>query len=374
MHACRAKTQPAILLCAVLLAAAASGCYRPCEPESDLQLCRRFNADCGWLAKSDSCGVARRVQCGPCNTPELCGGGGRSNFCDTCSHPPVEPHCSDGWCSIPSGCFKMGSECTTPPSPCCRAVVEENTVVPDVPFAKERAHDVALTHAFEISTTEVTQRSFDLQMNYNPSKNPSAGENPVDHVSWHDAVAYANRLSEIRGLARCYDCTEKGSRLDCRVAPSYAGDRIYDCPGYRLPTEAEWEYAYRAGTTTDLYSGNLGDCSAPSAELDKIAWYAENSRNAGVAESQPVAKKQANAWGLHDMAGNVWEWTHDWAEDHLTAVAATNPAGPEAGTLKILRGGAYEWGEPMFFRASTRRTETPDHLCYSVGFRLARTK
>ena len=104
-------------------------------------------------------------------------------------------------------------------------------------------------------------------------------------------------------MTPCYSCTGKGATAACKVAAASAGMAIYNCKGYRLPTEAEWEYAYRAGTTWPLYSGNLPTPCISHANATLIGWYKNNSYN----RTHQVAKKKKNAWGLHDMAGNVSE-------------------------------------------------------------------
>ncbi|MFI6867043.1 formylglycine-generating enzyme family protein [Nocardia sp. NPDC050406] len=162
---------------------------------------------------------------------------------------------------------------------------------------------------------------------------PSGTERlPVDSVSWEDAVRFCDALSEIDGLTPVYRAT--GENLEW--------DRSAD--GYRLPTEAEWEYACRAGTTTPRYS-----------ELDDIAWYRANS------DSRPheVGTKLANPWGLHDMLGNVWEWCWDTYDPEVY------------GSYRVLRGGGW-FDEHWSCRVSVRRRSHPTLRLDDVGFRLAR--
>ena len=144
----------------------------------------------------------------------------------------------------------------------------------------------------------------------------------------------------------------------------------YDCEGYRLPTEAEWEYAARAGTTTATYTGDLDvtDCSA-SAVLNPIAWYCGNSSS----RTHPVALKDQNDWGLHDMLGNVWEWCHDsWVYD-LGSSARTDPYGPAAGVDRVGRGG-YWAGNARDSRAASRDRSRPNYPSGGAfGFRPVRT-
>jgi formylglycine-generating enzyme required for sulfatase activity len=128
------------------------------------------------------------------------------------------------------------------------------------------------------------------------------------------------------------------------------------CSGFRLPTEAEWEYACRAGSTAERYG-----------ELDEIAWYERNSHN----ETQPVAKLKPNAWGLYDMIGNVWEWVWDW-KGAYAAAAARDPTGPAVGVDRVYRGGSW-CNDAGYARAAIRRGRVPEFRHDVRGFRPART-
>jgi formylglycine-generating enzyme required for sulfatase activity len=175
----------------------------------------------------------------------------------------------------------------------------------------EAQHAVTLTRGFCLMATEVTQGQWRSVMGSNPSGFASCGAScPVEQVSWDDAVAYANRKSQAEGLQPCYE----GS--------TFVG---VGCTGYRLPTEAEWEYAARAGTT-----------GARHGSLDAVAWHVGNSGGT----THPVGQKQANAWGLYDMLGNVWEWTSDWYGSYPGG-AVTDPVGASTGSNRVLRGGSW---------------------------------
>lgn len=164
------------------------------------------------------------------------------------------------------------------------------------------AHEVTLTQPFQMGIHEVTQAQYERVMGNNPSDFKSA-ENPVKTVSWDDAVEFCRRLSEL-------------------PAEKAAGNV------YRLPTEAEWEYACRAGTDSKFSSGD------DDSDLGDYAWFAQNSGN----KTHPVGGKKPNAWGLYDMHGNVWEWCQDWADD-IPNGAVTDPAGPASGSYRVFRGG-----------------------------------
>ncbi len=221
----------------------------------------------------------------------------------------------EGFVRIPPGSFQMGSPASE-----------------DGRDSGETQHRVTITRAFLMQATEVTQGQYRALMGKNPSHFASCGDDcPVEQVSWHDAVTYCNALSHKEGLPECYD-----------------GDRLkgLDCKGYRLPTEAEWEYAARAGSTGARYG-----------ELDAVAWYWSNSGKT----THTVGKKNPNAWGLYDMLGNVYEWCHDWKSGYPSGLA-TDPTGPRAGSIRVNRGGS--WNSPArFVRAAFRSGYTPvSHL------------
>ena len=191
------------------------------------------------------------------------------------------------------------------------------------------AHLVKLGKGFEIGKYEVTQAQWTLVMGGNPShfRGPAL---PVESVSWlaaHEFIARLNRMG--------------GPYL------------------YRLPTEAEWEYAARAG----VHGQSIG-------ELDEIAWHGANSQD----RTHEVGTKRPNAWGLHDMLGNVWEWCSDrYGADYYSRSPGSNPLGPSEGESRVMRGGSwyrYVW----FLRYSARFRARPDAAYRHVGFRCVRTK
>jgi formylglycine-generating enzyme required for sulfatase activity len=258
------------------------------------------------------------------------------------------------WVSVNKGLYMMGSPTTEP----CR-------------FPGEDLHQVTLTRDFAITTTEVTQEQFSLVMQRNPAQGTACGPTcPVERVSWHEAAAYCNALSARAGKAACYACTGSGAAVSCAPDAAFAGQQVYVCPGYRLPTEAEWERAYRAGTNTALYTGPFtGSCNGTDVNASKIAWCSDNSAGA----THPVGYKQANAWGLFDMAGNVWEWVHDYQDNQLGSAAVTDPAGPASGTSRVYRGGSYFYA-PKYLRAAYRAGMNPQGRSSDIGFRCAITQ
>ncbi|MDP6803698.1 MAG: SUMF1/EgtB/PvdO family nonheme iron enzyme, partial [Gemmatimonadota bacterium] len=211
----------------------------------------------------------------------------------------------------------------------------------------EKQHRVTLTRGFSMSATEVTQAQWKSVMGSNPS-HFKGGALPVEKVSWFDAVKFCNALSERAGLRAAYQIHGESVKWD------------RDANGYRLPTEAEWEYACRAGTETRFSSGN-GD-----SDLERVGWYYGNSRE----KSHEVAAKPPNAWGLYDMHGNVWEWCWDWYGGYPGSV--TDPAGPDSGSYRVDRGGGW-FNNAWYCRSANRGWIDPGYRDRYLGFRLSRS-
>lgn len=274
---------------------------------------------------------------------------------------------TEGFVPVPAGSFYMGSP-----------EGEQGR------FDDELLHQVTLTRAFEIMTTEVTQGDYEILIGENPSYFPSGPDNPVEYVSWWGALIYANKLSEKMGYAPCYVlsdircrdgsddtasdyCLDSGGIEEAKVVLNDA-DSVYDCEGYRLPTEAEFEYATRAGTQTAFYSGKLFfmDCDLPDPNLVQIGWYCWNSDGA----HKPVGGKLPNDWGLYDLTGNVMEWVWDWYGDY--SGDETDPVGIEGGNMRVARGGSW-YTFARACRSANRYGFFPLFRDSDVGFRLVRT-
>ena len=209
------------------------------------------------------------------------------------------------------------------------------------------ARTIKLTHSFYISTTEISQKLYQAILNENPSV-IKADSLPVTNVSWYDAVRFANSLSAYEGYEECYQI--KGEEV---LFP-----KGVDCLGYRLPTEAEWEYAARAKSNYVFSGGN---------RLSKLAWTAETSGD----EIHYTAQKLPNGFGLYDMSGNVWEWCWDRYAAYDPS-ETTDPLGAKEGQYRIRRGGSYKQ-ELDYARVDTRYSVHPNYRSPEQGFRLVRT-
>jgi len=237
---------------------------------------------------------------------------------------------------LPGGWFEVGSD----------PAVEKD----------EKRHRVYVD-AFYIDRFEVTQANYQKLVGANPSryKDPNC---PVDQVRWTQAAAYCNARSRAEGLAACYDPN------------TWACD--FDAGGYRLPTEAEWEYACRAGSQAAWCFGD------DEPRLAKHGWYKANQTRGPHA----VGRLAPNAWGLYDVHGNLWEWCNDWyAEDAYAQGPARNPRGPAAGKDRVLRGGCWD-SRPNECRSAYRYYEKPvfTDVCFGkavsgfVGIRCVRKR
>ena len=278
--------------------------------------------------------------------------------------PDLSTHVPGTWIKVQNGNFPMGSPATEP----CREPLAHLGI-------KETQHNVTLSSDFEIMDTEVTQEDFKTVLGLSPSNMAGCKTCPVESVTWHEAAAYCNALSLSKSVETCYTCSKETSdsgivNYICGEAKAFEGSKIYNCQGYRLPTEAEWEHAYRAGTTTAYYSGK----NDPQACIDKedtaasvIGWYNSNASK----KTHPVKTKAANKLKLYDMAGNVWEWCHDWLQKDLTKAEAWDPVGTKSDGMKVTRGGTFA-DFAQHLRAAARDGQDRSTRKPFIGFRCAR--
>jgi formylglycine-generating enzyme required for sulfatase activity len=213
---------------------------------------------------------------------------------------------------IPAGEFRMGST--------------------DGHADERPVHTVRISQPFYLGIHAVTQGQWEAAMGNNPSRFTGDPNRPVERVSWEDVQEFIGRLN-----------AREGHTL------------------YRLPTEAEWEYAARAGSTTAYCFGD------DSHRLGEYAWYSENAGR----QTHPVGTLQPNAWGLYDMHGNVWEWVQDWYGKYA-AEPVTDPQGPALGSARVYRGGSWSYGAG-YCRSAYRRHDAPGYRYGGLGFRLLRT-
>ncbi len=208
---------------------------------------------------------------------------------------------------IPAGEFRMGSASD------------------DAADLEKPVTDVTISRSFYLGKHEVTQKQWEAVMGTNPSDFKGCPDCPVEQTSWNDVQAFIRTMNGMD-----------------------------DSKHYRLPTEAEWEYAARGGTDGDRYS----------TSLDAIAWYDKNCNE----RPHPVGKKAANGFGLHDMLGNVYEWVQDWKGPYHGG-EVTDPKGPARGKFRTMRGGSWETG-PKSCRAPHRLDATPGFRIHALGFRV----
>ncbi|ETR65674.1 MAG: sulfatase modifying factor 1 precursor, partial [Candidatus Magnetoglobus multicellularis str. Araruama] len=221
----------------------------------------------------------------------------------------------------------------------------------------ETQHEVILTKDFYMQITEVTQGQWEAVMGNNPSRFKECGKNcPVEKVTWNDVQKFIKKINQMRDGQ------------------------------YRLPTETEWEYAARAGSTSAFTNGGISQTNCgEDSNLIKMGWYCGNSCvsynngynrcslciNTCEAGTHPVAKKMPNAWGLYDMHGNVWEWCSDWYGDYLSR-KVTDSTGPSSGSFRVLRGGS--WSDDVLDNRSAKRSHNvPNWSFRDLGLRLLRT-
>ena len=250
---------------------------------------------------------------------------------------------------VPSGEFMMG------------ALKDDE----DAYDAEKPRHKVRISRAFLLGKYAVTQVLYESIMGVNPSYFQGSTR-PVECVSWCDAVLFCNKLSEKEGLESVYEIPE-GLEAACKAQSKDNDDSVddlskrvkinLDANGYRLPTEAEWEYAAR---------GNADYKYAGSNTLDEVGWYRDNSGR----KTHPVGQKKANGFGLYDMSGNVWEWVWDRSRKY-DGSSKTDPVGAVELSFRVDRGGSWD-NYAFYARASFRYNSHPSYRYNYIGFRVLR--
>ena len=297
--------------------------------------CDGLDDDCDGRVDENAAG------CVQCPGPAIAAG-----IAPPCNGCPAGTAVPSGQACIPPGEYVIGS----PPDEIGRTVREGP------------AHPVRLTRAFFIGTTEVTQRAWVRLFEDDPSFFAAQPRRPVERVTWYEAIAYANALSEVEGFAPCYvleNCNgvAPGAGLICADV-AFEGT---DCPGYRLPTEAEWEYAARAGSDSRYW---FGDDEGRLTMSDRFTGNSDM-------RTHDVGQLAPNPWGLYDVHGNVWEWVHDVFGPYQDVID-TDPTGPADGPERVRRGGSFG-ALSQDARSAFRAPENPVTQAARGGFRLVRT-
>ena len=255
----------------------------------------------------------------------------------------------------------------------------------------ETQYPATLSNDFFISTTEITQGMYEEVMGpiWTSGQSTLAGEgdyHPVAFISWHMAVDFANHMTQLynqthgTSLSNCYSCQASGTAS----ANCITLGNPYQCTGFRLPTEVEWEYVARSGTTGtywtingggNLLNGDEDSCTIgwtldDGSSLGDYAWYC--ARNI-VDESKAVAQNEPNNFGIYDLHGNVWEWCHDGYQSAYPNGATTNYSNLSNATARVLRGGDWQ-STPAETRIANRSQQPPLYRLSTIGFRLARTQ
>ncbi len=262
-------------------------------------------------------------------------------LCLVTLYPAMHAQAADEFVLIQGGNFEMGSPAS------------ENRREKD-----EGLHHVVLS-SFYMGIHEVTQKEYRELTGKDPSQ--FKGDNlPVENVSWHDAVLYCNARSKAENLTPAYEISGDGANRTVIWRR--------EANGYRLPTEAEWEYACRAGTKTPFSTGE----NVTVDQANYYGTYPYDGYPSGQYRNRTVSTGSfaPNPWGLHDMHGNVWEWCWDWY-GHYDSSRVENPAGPSSGTYRVNRGGGWnDFGRHL--RSAYRAAYPPENRTFNLGFRLAR--
>ena len=287
--------------------------------------------------------------------------GSKERVCTVCNYEDVVDIAKipEDFVLIPAGTFQMGSN-------------EGNS-------DNKPVHEVTITKSFYMGKYEVTQAEYEKYCSYgssSPSSSYGDGDNyPAYYVSWYDALVYCNKRSMAEELTPCYSISGSTDTETWGTVPTSSNNTWnavicnWNANGYRLPTEAEWEYAARAGDNTVdslTYSG-----TSDVNKLGEYAWYNSNSNN----KTHEVGTKKANGFGLYDMSGNVWEWCWNWCTHSYDAETegGSDPTGASAGSYRVLRGGCWYRSSGCCVVSYRSDYDGPNNRNTDYGFRVVRS-
>ncbi len=370
-----------------------TSCLADCSGwDETICLCGNGQPDPG-----EECELGDTVACTSLGSQYTGGTASCNVTCDGWDRSACDWDTPPGFVPITAGSFWMGS----PQSSTCPAgypgVCEDELGN----YSDEVLHEVTLTYDFELSRYEITEAEFEGLMGWNAMDTWDSDctygcgdDHPMKYISWYDTLAYANQLSLDQGLTPCYVLSNVGCEYGGNVGTDYMecfdGDATYggidsatvalngvskpqDCEGYRLPTEAEWEYTIRAGTTTAFYNGGITNTTTDS-NMDLIGWYYGNNGSSGTPTygTKPVGGKASNAWGLYDMSGNLWEWTWDKYCSDNTGYGDDPDGSTCTGSNRVARGGNW-YSTAQYCRSANRSNNSPGYRNNFIGARLARS-
>ncbi len=341
-----------------------------CNDQGQVQTCINTSDGCGQWSPPTSCDDGMVCRLGTCEETTACDADDLR--CSTNAGCQVDDSAEDGYtCECRSAYTDYLDDGTVCYNAETHAVVEAGSFQMGSPPGEtgrgddESRHEVTLQHPYLIDASELLRTDWGPHFSP-PSSSCDAPTCPVTNVSWWGALRYANELSDRDQLENCYNLQSCSGTPGDDFSCSSVDFEGLECEGWRLPTEAEWEFAARAGTSTATYNGEIDDPETDPTVGD-IAWYQSNSDGTGHRQGG----KSGNDYGLFDMSGNVAEWVWDRYAPYPTG-PVTDPTGPSSGNERVVRGGHWD-SSAAECRSAARASETPDTRSDQLGFRLVRT-